>query len=87
MEESFFGEFVTNQTFQNYADNALGFNIGTGVSFKPFGQDSRAKLFAEARYTFVNTPGESFADVTNQNSIILHTGSEEIIPVTFGIRF
>ena len=84
-EESLYGVFVTNQTFTSYSDNALGFNLGTGVSFKPFGSDSRAKIFAEARYVFVNTPSESTADLSNSN--VLHTGTEELIPVTVGIRF
>ncbi len=87
-EEGYFGEvFVVNQTFDSYSDNAGGVNIGTGVSFKPFGPDSRAKLFAEARYTFVATPRESAADASNTNSTAFHTGTEEIIPVTVGIRF
>ena len=48
-EESYYGVYVANQTFASYSDNTLGANLGTGVSFKPFGQYSRAKLFAEAR--------------------------------------
>ncbi len=77
------GTYVTNQTFDSVSDNALGGNIGTGISFKPFGQYSKAKLFAEARYVFVNTPAETAT--TNPNTF--HTGTEELIPVTFGIRF
>ncbi len=84
VEESFFGEFVTNQNFSSYANSAGGVNFGTGVSFKPFGQDSRAKIFAEARYVFVDTPRETTADLANGN---LNTGTEELIPITFGIRF
>ena len=77
------GTYVTNQTFDSVSDNALGANIGTGISFKPFGEYSKAKLFAEARYVFVNTPSETAT--TNPNTF--HTGTEELIPVTFGIRF
>ncbi len=77
------GTYVTNQTFDSVSDNALGGNIGTGISFKPFGQYSKAKLFAEARYVYVNTPSETAT--TNPNTF--HTGTEELIPVTFGIRF
>ena len=84
-EESLYGVYVVNQTFTSYSDNELGFNLGTGVSIKPFGSDSRAKLFAEARYTFVNSPRESAADLTNGN--VLHTGTEELIPISVGIRF
>ena len=92
VEESYFGAFVSNQTFNTFTDNAIGYNLGTGVSFKPFGEYSRAKIFAEARYTFVNTPGETPADLAaaaanpNGNSTY-HTGTEELIPVTIGLRF
>ncbi len=77
------GEYVTNQTFESASDNAGGVNIGTGISFKPFGEYSKAKLFAEARYVFVDTPRET----PNTNTNTFHTGTEELIPVTFGIRF
>ena len=88
LQEDYFGDvFTTNQTFSSYGDNGIGFNLGTGVAFKVFGPDSPAKLFAEARYTFVNTPSQSAADNANPNSFILHTGTEELIPVTVGVRF
>ena len=76
--------YTTNQSFASYSDNALGGNLGTGIVYKPFGQYSKIKLFAEARYTFVNTPSETQADLAAGN---LKTGTEELIPVTFGIRF
>jgi hypothetical protein len=86
-EETFYGIYVTNETFSSYSDNGVGLNLGTGVSFKPFGQDSRAKLFAEARYIWANTPKETQAEATDVNSNVLHTGTEELIPVTVGLRF
>ena len=73
----------SNQTFSSFTDNAGGLNLGTGISFKPFGPDSRAKLFAEARYVWVDTPGYDLNSTTGNP----HTGTEELIPVTFGIRF
>ena len=84
-EETFYGVYVANETFSSYSDNGFGLNFGTGVSFKPFGQDSRAKLFAEARYTWADTPRESAADISNNN--VLHTGTEGLIPVSVGLRF
>lgn len=80
---SYYGEYCGyyNETVSDFTDNAGGVNLGTGISFKPFGEYSRAKLFAEARYTFVDTPGAA------ANSSNPHDGSEEIIPVTVGIRF
>lgn len=83
--DPYFGySYVTNQTFTSYTDNSLGANLGTGVSFKPFGQYSHAKLFAEARFVFVDSPRESAADFAAGR---LHTGTEELIPVSVGIRF
>ena len=84
-EETFYGVYVANETFNSYSDSGVGFNLGSGVSFKPFGADSRAKLFAEARYVYADTPKESAADTTNNN--VLHTGTEGLIPVSVGIRF
>lgn len=72
-----------NQTISSFTDNSLGFNLGTGVSIRPFGQYSRAKLFAEARYVFVDSPRYNPASTTGN----AHTGTEELIPVTVGIRF
>jgi hypothetical protein len=84
-EETFYGDYIVTETFSTYTNNSIGFNLGTGISFKPFGPDSRAKLFAEARYVFVDSPRETAADISNQN--ILNTGTEEYIPVTVGLRF
>ncbi len=88
LQQDYFGDvFYTNQTFNSYTDSSLGANLGTGVSFKPFGEYSRAKLFLEARYTFVNTPRETAAEVANTSSTTYHTGTEELIPITVGFRF
>ena len=85
-EEDFYGDvYEENETFSSYSDNAAGVNLGVGLTFKPFGQYASAKLFAEARYVFVDTPSESFADLSNNN--VLHAGTQEYIPVTVGIRF
>jgi len=84
-EETFYGIYVANETFSSYSDNGVNVNFGTGVSIKPFGQDSRAKIFAEVRYMLADTPKETTADITNPN--VLHTGTEGLIPVTIGLRF
>ncbi len=82
--DPFFGfEVTTNQTFSSVSDNAVGGNLGTGIYIKPFGEFSTVKFFAEARYHFVNTPAETATTPSNT----FHTGTEELIPVTFGIRF
>jgi hypothetical protein len=72
-----------DEQLSSYSDNAAGFNLGTGVAVKVFGQYSRAKLFAEARYVFVDTPRET----TSTNPDTIHTGTEGLVPVTVGIRF
>ncbi len=77
-------EYVTNQTFITTTDNSLGANLGTGVSFKPFGQYSKAKLFAEARFVFIDSPRETAADFRAGR---FYTGTQELIPVSVGIRF
>jgi hypothetical protein len=86
-EESFYGVYVVNETFSSYTDNGLNVNFGTGVSYKIFGPDSRAKLFGEVRYVFADTPRETAAEATNTSTSIVHTGTEGLLPVSVGIRF
>jgi hypothetical protein len=86
-EDTFYGVYVVNSTFSSYSDNGVGVNFGTGVSFKPFGTDSRAKLFGEVRYVWADTPAETAAEASNPNSTVLHTGTEGLVPVTVGLRF
>jgi hypothetical protein len=88
LEQDAFGDvFGVNQTFDSFSDSGLGGNLGTGIAFKVFGPDSQVRLFAEARYLFANTPRQTAADNANTNAFILHTGTEELIPVSVGIRF
>jgi hypothetical protein len=68
-----------NVTIGHFSSNQGGLNIGTGVTWQVFGPDSRAKLYGEARYVWVDSPR---ASTTHQG-----TGTEELIPVTFGVRF
>lgn len=67
------------QTVAHFSSNQLGINVGIGAYWKAFGEDSNAKFFAEARYTWVDSPSAS----KTQNG----EGTEGLIPVTFGIRF
>lgn len=88
LSEDYYGNlYQSNQTFSSYADSGVSFNGGTGISFKPLGEYSSLKLFAEARFMFVDTPRETAADIANPNKFILHTGTEELVPVTIGVRF
>lgn len=68
-----------NETIGHFSSNQGGLNIGLGGYWKAFGPDSNAKLYAEARYVWVDSPPPTR---TQQGE-----GTEELIPVTFGIRF
>jgi hypothetical protein len=57
-----------------------GLNFGVGFYWKAFGEDSRAKFYTEARYVWVDSPVAS-------NSDAYGSGTESLIPVSFGIRF
>jgi hypothetical protein len=76
----FFCYYVTQPvTVYNFASTQAAADIGLGLYMKAFGQDSNGKLFVEARYVFVDSPK---ATKTKDGE-----GTEEIIPVTVGIRF
>ena len=68
-----------NETIGHFSSNQGGLNIGLGGYWKAFGPDSNAKLYAEARYVWVDSPAAT--STTNGE------GTEGLIPVTFGIRF
>jgi hypothetical protein len=70
---------VQNAVIGHFSSNQGGMNIGGGLTWKAFGPDSKGKLFAEARYLWVDSPS---ASATQQG-----TGTFTTIPVTFGIRW
>jgi hypothetical protein len=57
-----------NAVVSHFSSNQAGANLGTGVTF---GHWNRAKLYAEARYTWLDTPQRGTT----------------MIPVTFGLRW
>ncbi len=65
-----------NQTVSHFSSNQGGLNLGTGLTHNI---GSGAKIYAEARYLWVNSPGPSATQVGS--------GTVSMIPVTFGIRF
>lgn len=69
--------FVTANSFTS---NQGGLNLGFGLSHRLGGVygDGTAKLFAEARYLWIDTPG-----IGEANGL----GRTELIPVTFGVRW
>ena len=68
----------SNVTLSHFSSNQGGANFGTGVTFKP-NVDGKVKLFAEARYVWVDSPKSS-------NSAV-GTGTVGMFPITFGFRF
>ncbi|HTF63232.1 MAG TPA: hypothetical protein VK638_11030 [Edaphobacter sp.] len=66
-----------NQTVSHFSSNQGGLNIGTGVTHNI--GDGGAKIYAEARYLWVDSPGPTATK--------LGSGSVSMIPVTFGVRF
>jgi hypothetical protein len=76
----FYGCFpqYANITLSHFSSNQGGVNIGTGVTFKP-NADGKAKLYAEARYVWVDSPATS--------SSAVGTGTVGMFPVTFGFRW
>lgn len=61
-------QFTSNVVVAQFSTNQGGANIGTGLTF---GRWDGGKFYAEARYTWLDTPGHS----------------TEMIPVTFGFRW
>jgi len=68
-----------NTTVGHFSSNQGGFNIGTGVTYAAFGDESRAKLYAELRYEWVDSP--------KATATMPGTGTETLLPLTIGVRF
>jgi hypothetical protein len=66
-----------NVTLSHFSSNQGGASIGTGLTHNL--GDGGAKIYAEARYLFVNSP--------KPTATAFGSGSVSMIPVTFGIRF
>jgi hypothetical protein len=77
----YYGCYGVPVTVAHFSSNQGGANLGVGFYHKIFGEDSNAKLFAEVRYVFVNSPR------ADQSNSYQGAGTEELLPVTFGIRF
>jgi opacity protein-like surface antigen len=81
-------EYSANQTVQDFSNNAGGLNIGAGLTYK-VSSFSNLKLFAEARYVWVdNSPSSNNATTGYpQYGYPPANFQTEYIPVTFGVRF
>jgi hypothetical protein len=69
----------SNQTVANFSSIQAGFDVGGGLYWKAFGEDSNAKLYAEVRYKWIDSPKPT----GTQNG----EGTEALIPVTLGVRW
>jgi len=67
-------------TANSFSSNQYGLNFGLGLSHRMGGVygDGKAKLFAEARYLWINTP-----PLGEPNGL----GTTGLIPVTLGMRW
>jgi hypothetical protein len=74
------GIVVQNETVYHFSSNQGGVNFGAGFSHRLGGTygDGQMKLYAEARYVWIDTP-----PLSSYNG----TGRTEVIPVTVGLRF
>lgn len=82
----FFGfcyQFTQNQTFDHYSNNAGGINGGIGFTYR-FSRFASEKLFAEARYVWVDNQPSSNSVVSLYPENNKRTG---YFPVTIGIRW
>jgi len=78
----FYGYTVT-EVAAHFSSNQGGLNFGVGFTHRLGGtyHDSTTKLYAEARYLWVNSP--RFNALTGNEPI----GTTELIPVSFGVRW
>lgn len=78
----FYG-YVVPEVANHFSSNQGGLNAGVGISHRLGGVygDGQTKLFAEARYLFVDTP--RFNAFTGPVPV----GTTELIPVNFGVRW
>jgi len=67
-----------NVTLSHFSSNQGGVNFGVGGTYK-LNPDGKAKLYAEARYVWVDSPRSTKGTVG--------TGTVSMIPVTFGFRW
>jgi len=74
------GVGYASSTVYQFSSNQAGGNAGIGFTHRLRGnyRNSRARLYAEVRYLFVNTP-----PISQINGL----GTTELIPVTFGVRW
>jgi hypothetical protein len=87
-------QYEANQIIDDYNSNAPGFNGGFGVTYK-FSRFSNERLYAEARYVFVDDSQRQGVTINNYetapststNFYPANSNRTTYIPIKFGIRF
>ena len=78
----FCGVGYENVVVGHFSSNQAGLNLGVGITHKlgspSTGGDDRLRVYAEARYLWIDTPGINATD---------GLGTTELIPVTLGVRW
>ena len=81
------GIYTQNAVVGHFSSNQSGWSVGGGITHKLGGVygDGKTRLFAEARFLWVNTP----AQTTEPNGLgtVTVPSDTRIVPVTFGVRF
>ena len=81
-------------TFDQYVSNAVGFNGGLGLTYK-FSRFSNERLYAEARYVFIDNSQRNGYTVANlatttyngYNYFPANSNRTTYVPIKLGIRF
>jgi len=81
-------EGYANAVVGHFSSNQGGWNIGAGYERRLGGMynDSKTKLFAEARYLYVDTPAAQGLSPNGLGAVGVGAGTT-LIPVTVGVRF
>ena len=93
-EETYYGFEQVNENVDHYTSNAVGFNGGVGITFKP-SRFASEKFYLEARYVFVNNSQRQGFTLANEfttsyngfNDFPANSNRTTYIPVKLGVRF
>lgn len=86
------GYYSANANVDHYTSNAPGFDGGIGLTYK-FSRFSNERLYAEARYVYVDNsyrPGitaANYATYTGSNLFPQNSNTTSYFPIKFGLRF
>jgi hypothetical protein len=76
-------EYSANETIDKYTSNAIGYNGGLGLTYKP-SRFAGERFYVEARYVFVDNSPKA---ATTTNLYPPNANQTYLVPVTVGLRF